>query len=134
MAAAPPPAAPVPSQPAIRNAADLSRFIAARPVLLEPLRTVAALGLPDAWIGAGFLRNAVWDALHGLPFDANPPGDVDVVWFDPARATPAEDAALEARLRATHPAVPWSVRNQARMASTKRIGRGQTISDKSGIR
>ena len=112
-----PPAATAPAPPTLRNAADLARFIAARPALLEPLRTVAALGLPDAWIGAGFLRNAVWDALHGLPFDANPPGDVDVVWFDPARATAAEDAALEARLRAARPDLPWSVRNQARMAA-----------------
>ena len=109
-----PPAAPAPT---IRNAAGLARFIAARPALLEPLRTVAALGLPDAWIGAGFLRNAVWDALHGLPFGANPPSDVDVVWFGPERATAAEDAAIEARLRSVCPSVPWSVRNQARMAA-----------------
>jgi uncharacterized protein len=110
-----PPAAPAP--PAIWNAAGLARFIAAHPALLEPLRAVAALGLPDAWIGAGFLRNPVWDALAGLAPGTNPPGDVDVVWFDPARATAAADAAIEARLRATHPDVPWSVRNQARMAT-----------------
>ncbi len=103
--------------PAIRNAADLARFVLAHPALLEPLRTVAALGLPDAWIGAGFLRDAVWDALHGLPFGTNPPSDVDVVWFDPARATAAADAAIEAQLRAARPAVPWEVRNQARMAA-----------------
>ncbi|MBW3656928.1 MAG: hypothetical protein KY444_12585, partial [Gemmatimonadetes bacterium] len=36
-----PPAAPTPP---IRNAADLARFIATRPALLEPLRAVAALG------------------------------------------------------------------------------------------
>ncbi|WRQ77412.1 nucleotidyltransferase family protein [Pseudomonas saxonica] len=26
---------------------------------------VRSLNLPDCWIGAGFLRNAVWDYLHG---------------------------------------------------------------------
>ena len=109
-----PPAAP---EPFARNAAGLARFIAARPALLEPLRAVAALGLPDAWIGAGFLRNPVWDALAGFAPGTNPPGDVDVVWFDPARTTPAEDAAVEAQLRAAHPGIPWSVRNQARMAA-----------------
>ncbi len=111
------PAAPARPAPPPRNATGLARFIAANPALLEPLRAVAALGLPDAWIGAGFLRNSVWDALAGLAPGTNPPADVDVVWFDPARATPAEDAALEARLRAACPAVPWSVRNQARMAA-----------------
>lgn len=103
--------------PAIRDAAGLSRFIAERPALLEPLRTVAALGLPDAWIGAGFLRNPVWDALSGLSPGTNPPGDVDVVWFNPARATPDADAAAEAALFAAHPGPAWSVRNQARMAA-----------------
>ncbi len=107
-------AAPAPPP---RNAAGLARLVAARPALLEPLRAVAALKLPDAWIGAGFLRNAAWDALHGLPVGANPPADVDVVWFDPARANAAADEAIEAQLRAARPAVPWQVRNQARMAA-----------------
>jgi len=83
--------------------------------MMAPLRAVAALGLPDAWIGAGFLRNRVWDALSGFAFDTNPPADIDVVWFDPARADVAEDAALEARLRQVMPALDWSVKNQARM-------------------
>src|SRR5919202_1978976 len=94
---------------------DLAGFLAATPALSGPLRGLASLDLPDAWIGAGFLRNAVWDALSGFPFGTNPPGDVDVAWFDPARADPAEDAALEARLRALCPGLPWSVRNQTRM-------------------
>lgn len=77
------------------------------------LGLVRDLRLPDAWIGAGFVRNAVWDHLHGRQTPHE--GDVDVVWFDPARADPAEDARLEAGLRAQAPAVAWSVRNQARM-------------------
>ncbi len=94
----------------------LAAFIAARPGLLAPLRTLASLGLPDAWIGAGALRNPVWDALSGLAPGTNLPGDIDVVWFDPACATPEADAAIEARLHALAPGLPWSVRNQARMA------------------
>ncbi|GAA0583103.1 nucleotidyltransferase family protein [Craurococcus roseus] len=107
---------PPPPAPAIRDAAGLAAFLGAAPALRDSLAAVAALALPDAWIGAGFVRNALWDAVHGLPFGTNPPGDVDVVWFDPARASAEEDAALEARLRAIRPGVPWSVRNQARMA------------------
>jgi hypothetical protein len=102
--------------PILRDARDLAAFLAATPGLAGPLRAVAALGLPEGWIGAGLLRNAVWDALSGLPFGTNPPGDADVVWFDPARADPATDAALEARLRRCWPEGPGpSVRNQARM-------------------
>lgn len=88
-------------------------ILAARADVVRWLGTVAGLGLPDAWIGAGLIRGAVWDALCGL--DPAAPDDVDVVYFDPRAPSPAADAALEARLRALDPAVPWSVRNQARM-------------------
>ncbi|MCQ8241004.1 nucleotidyltransferase family protein [Rhizosaccharibacter radicis] len=78
------------------------------------LALVQALGLPDGWIGAGFLRNAVWDLLHDRP-PSPPDGDVDVVWFDRAHASPAIDREIEARLRTGAPWAKWSVRNQARM-------------------
>jgi hypothetical protein len=56
----------------------------------------------------------VWDHLHGRassPRDT----DVDVVWFDAARAAPDADRALEVALAAADPSVAWSVKNQARM-------------------
>lgn len=81
--------------------------------MLALLDAVAALGLPDCWIGAGFVRNAVWDALHGrVP---GPCSDIDVVWFDPVDARAERDAAIAAGLRAAHPDAPWDVKNQARM-------------------
>jgi hypothetical protein len=101
----------------VGEGAGLGAFIAARPELLAPLRILAGLGLPDAWIGAGALRNPVWDALSGFASGTNPPEDIDVVWFDSARATREADAAIEARLYALAPGFPWSVRNQARMAA-----------------
>lgn len=78
------------------------------------LALVQRLHLPDAWIGAGFVRNAVWDALY-VRAEASAPSDVDVIWFDPARSARACDAALTQQLRAWDPHVPWSVTNQARM-------------------
>jgi hypothetical protein len=75
---------------------------------------VQSLDLPDCWVAAGFVRNAVWDHCHARP--AGPPeGDVDVVWFDPDRATASADRMLEAKLQALDPAIDWSVKNQARM-------------------
>ncbi|WP_245215211.1 nucleotidyltransferase family protein [Pararoseomonas baculiformis] len=78
------------------------------------LRAVAALGLPDGWIGAGFVRDAAWDHLHGRP-PGPPAADVDVVWFSPERPSADADRAIEARLRAAVPGVAWSVTNQTRM-------------------
>jgi hypothetical protein len=42
-------------------------------------------------------------------------GDVDVIWFDRARAGGPVDRELERQLLAADPAVRWSVKNQARM-------------------
>jgi hypothetical protein len=78
------------------------------------LRAVAALDLPDAWLAAGAVRNAVWDALHAYD-TATPLDDADVIWFAPDRADPADDRRLEAVLCARLPGVRWSVKNQARM-------------------
>jgi hypothetical protein len=81
---------------------------------MRVLALVSSLSLPDCWIGAGFVRNAVWDHLHGYQ-PSQPAGDVDVIWFDPHRAQPTEDEELERRLTAWHPGVSWSVKNQCRM-------------------
>lgn len=78
------------------------------------LGMVRALRLPDCWIGAGFVRNAVWDHLHQRP-PAPLDGDVDVIWYDPQQADPAKDMKHEAALRAAEPSISWSVKNQARM-------------------
>ncbi|WP_370646549.1 nucleotidyltransferase family protein, partial [Photobacterium sp. OFAV2-7] len=55
-----------------------------RMACLEAART---LKLPDWYLGAGFLRNAIWDHLHGKT-SMTPLNDVDVVYFD------AEDTSL----------------------------------------
>jgi hypothetical protein len=80
----------------------------------EALEAVASLGLPDSWIGAGFVRAPVWDALHGFP-EPTPLDDIDVVYFDPTCRDPEAERAHEAALGRLLPALPWSVRNQARM-------------------
>jgi hypothetical protein len=78
------------------------------------LQVVHALNLPDAWIAAGFVRNAVWDHLHQRSLSP-PTGDVDVIWYDPRQIDASEDIKHEAALRAAEPSITWSVKNQARM-------------------
>ena len=81
--------------------------------MLRLLEAVAAHGPAGAWIGAGFLRNAVWDALTGRD---DPPGsDLDVVHFDAGDPSAARDAAARAGLLAMMPGHAWDVANQARM-------------------
>jgi hypothetical protein len=93
---------------------DILALVAADAWMMAALTAVAGLGLPDCWIGAGFLRGAVWDRLHGYG-SRTPLDDIDVVYFDPGAPDPAAEAALETRLGALLPGLPWSVKNQARM-------------------
>lgn len=77
------------------------------------LRVARSLQLPDWFIGAGFLRNAIWDACHQHS-DPTPLNDIDLVYFDSADKTPSRDSALEAKAHQCLP-VEWEIRNQARM-------------------
>lgn len=98
----------------MKRASALQAILANDPARCSVLAMVRSLELPDCWVGAGFIRNAVWDYLHDRP-PARHAGDVDVIWFCRERAWPSEDQRLEAALRALDPSVDWSVRNQARM-------------------
>jgi len=120
MPATPPTLGPPPS-PGHRNKAcpgaepELARELAGR-VLAEPwlagaLDAVAASGLPDAWIGAGVIRDVVWGQLHD-GFDPARVRDVDVVFFDPADLSPDRDAAAQQRLGELA-GRPWEASNQA---------------------
>lgn len=95
-------------------ASQIRNIIQTDPLRWRILGVVRALRLPDCWIGAGFVGNAVWDHLHQRPH-APQAGDVDVIWHDPQRTDPAEDRRHEAALRAAEPSILWSVKNQARM-------------------
>ena len=98
----------------MNNASRIQAIISGDPTRWRVLDLVRSMRLPDCWIGGGFVRNAVWDCLHGRTPSALS-GDVDVVWFDPARPDPSEDRTIEAVLRTLNPSVVWSVKNQARM-------------------
>ena len=99
----------------MRDAADIAYFIAHNPRMMHCLAVLAAHGPEGAWIGAGFVRNAVWDHLSGKDTEATPLADLDVVFHDPEVATAEHDARIEAALSLAAPDLPWSVRNQARM-------------------
>ncbi len=94
--------------------AALTALILADPHRMQVLRTVRALNLPDGWIGAGFVRSAVWDHLHQrAPVESA--DDIDVVWFEPRPTGDSVDRAIESQLAAVDPVPRWSVKNQAIM-------------------
>ncbi|WP_164115783.1 nucleotidyltransferase family protein [Sphingorhabdus sp. Alg239-R122] len=95
-------------------ATQVIAILRADPRRWQLLGVVSELGLPDCWIGAGFVRNAVWDHLHQRTISPIR-GDIDVIWYDPGQTDPTEDRRHEAALLSVEPTIAWSVKNQARM-------------------
>lgn len=90
---------------------ELTRRVLGEPWLTQALDAVAASDLPDAWIGAGAIRDVVWGQLHG-GFDPAVIRDVDVAFFDPGDLSPARDEAAQRRLGELA-GLPWEASNQA---------------------
>ncbi len=90
--------------------------------MMDVLKTVEALNLPDWWIGAGFVRGKVWDALHGYKKKTLVP-DIDIIYFDKKDFTKIEEKSYSTEkeieyqnaLSKIMPKIKWSVTNQARM-------------------
>jgi hypothetical protein len=92
------------------RAAELTAHVLAEPWLAEALRLVAASSLPNAWIGAGVLRDVVWGNQNG-GFHPASVRDIDVVYFDPHDLSPHRDHAAEQEL-AQLGDFPWEAKNQ----------------------
>jgi hypothetical protein len=109
------------------------------------LRALRALDLPQGYIGAGFVRNAIWDELHARA-TPTPLNDIDVIYFSGEISPPqriasadntlesvpqpqayspnstavkpglkAQEQAIERELARMVPQANWQVKNQARM-------------------
>ncbi|HET9898754.1 MAG TPA: nucleotidyltransferase family protein [Streptosporangiaceae bacterium] len=90
---------------------ELLDLLLAEPWLTETLDAVAASGLPDAWIGAGVVRDVVWGQRYG-GFDPAAVKDVDVAFFDPGDLSKDRDRAAGQRLDAILVRA-WEATNQA---------------------
>ncbi len=80
--------------------------------LYRALIAARSLHLPEWCIGAGAVRNAVWDSLHDHRVPT-PPADIDVAYFDPVDISQEHDDKLQRQLASLEPDFPWEVTNQA---------------------
>jgi hypothetical protein len=79
---------------------------------MAALKAVRDLELRSWCIGAGAVRNLVWDALHAHSTPSRLP-DVDVAYFDASDLAAETEADLQRRLHEAAPELPWEVTNQA---------------------
>lgn len=92
----------------------LANTISQNPRLLPPLEALKKLNLSESWMGAGIIRNCIWDALHQTESNLME-HDVDVIFYDESDISKTREQTLEEQLRLIAPQYLWSVKNQARM-------------------
>lgn len=77
---------------------------------MDCLRAARELALPDWALGAGFIRNLIWDHLHhkSAPTALN---DIDLIYLDSADPDGLAETDHEAWLAVRMPGQQWEVRN-----------------------
>lgn len=83
----------------------IATWLGADPVRCGLLAVPADLQLPDAWLAAGFVRNRVWDRLHGYP-EPIPLADLDVIHFVRSTAGPSGTGTSKPHWRSGRQAGP----------------------------
>jgi len=109
----------------IKTEEDILKVIKEDKWMMDILKTVKNLNLPDWWIGAGFVRSKVWDTLHGYKIRTpmSKTSDIDVIYFDKNDFIEDEsrfdrtqkEIYYEKLLKKDIPNINWSVTNQSRM-------------------
>jgi hypothetical protein len=80
--------------------------------LMRALRAVRVLDPPDWLIGAGAIRDRVWDSLHG----AVPPAaslDVDLAFYDASCLGGERERSVQSAVSSHAPDICWDVTNHA---------------------
>ncbi len=90
---------------------DILTLIKDDPWMMDVLSRAEKLNLPDWIIGAGFVRNKVWNHLHGYTDQNINRTDVDLVYFDPKGNDYEADKKLAQKLKA-ETGIDWEIVNQ----------------------
>jgi uncharacterized protein len=93
--------------------AELAAMVRTSAWLMGVLSAVHEQQIPEAWVGAGVVRDLVWGERYGHGFRPSDVHDVDVAYFDPGDLSRAKDDRVTAALGRRLPGVPWQARNQA---------------------
>ncbi len=91
---------------------DILNLISKDEWMMSNLRFAEKLNLPDWIIGAGFVRNKVWDYLHGYQKEKVDTNDIDLVYFDLNGNDEDADEMLSKELE-KKTGLNWEVVNEA---------------------
>lgn len=98
------------------SAGRIAAVVHGHPLLAVVMDRFASVALPDAWLVAGAVAQAVWNASTGRPPTWGLK-DIDIVYFDAVDLSAETEAAHEARLRDLFADLPvkLDVKNEARV-------------------
>lgn len=94
------------------NEQDIVNLVKNDEWMMSVLREAEELHLPDWMIGAGFLRNKVWDYLHGIKRDIPDTQDIDLIYFDAKNQNEKVDQELGSQMKGKL-GLEWEIVNQA---------------------
>lgn len=95
-----------------RSEERLVEIVRSSALLMRALRAARTVGPPDWLVGAGAVRDLVWDRLHGVRGKMQPK-DVDLVFFDPTSLDGERERIVLGALEELAPDIVWDVQNQA---------------------
>jgi hypothetical protein len=91
---------------------DIIKMVKADEWMMSVLAKANELDLPDWVVGAGFLRNKVWDYLHGIKRVIVDTNDIDLVYFDNKVIDEEKDKRLSKSMKGVL-GLDWEIVNQA---------------------
>ncbi|MHA0855385.1 nucleotidyltransferase family protein [Paenibacillus sp. CMAA1364] len=95
---------------------------------MKDLKVIRALHLPDGYVAAGYVRNYIWDTLHGYS-TRTPLNDIDIIYYNPNQLDEEIDKEYERILNLVTGRLIWSVKNQARMHIRNGVKPYQSVED-----
>jgi uncharacterized protein len=95
----------------LKSEQDIIDLVTNNDFMMKALKVAKSANLPNWYIGAGFMRNTVWDAQHGYDLERNY-NDIDIGYFDSKNVSEEQDEKLSKNLK-NELNVSWEVVNQA---------------------
>jgi len=90
---------------------DIIDYVKNDEFMMDALRTAKSANLPNWYIGAGFIRNTVWDIQHSFKVNHDH-NDLDLGYFDDKNISEKNDEKLS-KMLSNGSSVKWEVVNQA---------------------
>ena len=105
---------------------QLEEIVRSTDWLVSALLAARDVNAPDWLIGAGAVRTAVWDRLHGYGTRTEL-ADIDLVFFDPDDLSEDREREIRRLLEVALPEEPWDAKNQAAVHLWYRKKFGYTV-------